>query len=138
MALLAHDLQEDKAGELYLLHPLRVMLNPDLSTPTEQIVAVLHDVIEDSNITYKDLLLSFGREVADAVDALSRRNGETYDDFIRRCYRCPIARKVKLADIEDNLRSRIAIPEPAEKTAARRAKYRKAQKYLMGLGMDYD
>lgn len=102
LACSAHDGQTDKAGEPYILHPLRVM--QAMTTKTDRIVAVLHDVAEDVEYGW-DLIHGgeFSDEVVDAVDALTRREGESYEDFIQRCAANPIARRVKLADIADNL-----------------------------------
>ncbi len=97
-----HRGQVDKSGNAYILHPLRVMLG--FSDDLEMIVAVLHDVMEDCGYGVHELVDSFGREVADAVEALTRREDETYADFILRAKANPIARKVKIADIRDNLR----------------------------------
>lgn len=69
-----------------------------------QVVGYLHDTIEDSPLTTLSALKQiFGWEVADAVDAISRRNDETYFDYIRRCKENPIARVVKIADIKHNM-----------------------------------
>ena len=71
----AHEGQTDKAGKPYILHPLRVMLNVKGGIP-EQCAAVLHDVIEDTDITAEALLeLGFSKEVVDAVVLLTRRRG---------------------------------------------------------------
>lgn len=101
MATQAHSGQTDKQGAPYILHPLRVML----AVPPElRIAAVLHDVVEDTSVTLGAIRAEFGDEVADTVDALSRRDGETYiKDFIARVARHPAARIIKRADIADNL-----------------------------------
>ena len=66
-------------------------------------VAVLHDVVEDKKATLQEVKERFGGQVASAVDALSRRNGESYKDFVRRAAKNPIAKDVKIADIECNM-----------------------------------
>lgn len=102
LACEAHRGQKDKAGQPYILHPLRLMLQFD-STP-EQIVAVLHDVVEDSSVTLEHLReLGFQPEIIDAIDILSRREDESYDEFVERILASPIAIRVKIRDIEDNL-----------------------------------
>jgi GTP pyrophosphokinase len=94
--------QTDKAGETYIRHPLRVMEQMD--SETERVVAVLHDVVEDSAYTLAEIEVEFDRKVREAVDALTKRDGEDYlDDFIPRAASNDIARKVKRADIEDNM-----------------------------------
>lgn len=101
VAVDAHAGQTDKAGETYIRHPLRVMRSMD--SETERIVAVLHDVVEDGDYTSEDIGDQFGPEVRRAVDALTKRDGETYMEFIKRAAENPIARKVKIADLEDNM-----------------------------------
>ena len=102
LALDKHHGQTDKAGEPYILHPLRVMAQ--MQTETEQIVAVLHDVVEDSDVTLDDLRrMGYGEVIVAAVDQLSRRAGESYDEFIERIKPHPLAVRVKLADLRDNM-----------------------------------
>lgn len=100
LASYAHFDKVDKAGEPYILHPLRVMM----SVPPEcRIVAVLHDVVEDSEISLDDLAAEgFSPEVIAALDSVSRRPGEPYMSFIARAGKNPIGRIVKLADLKDN------------------------------------
>ena len=94
--------QEDKAGAPYILHPLRVMLR--MTTEAEMMAAVLHDVVEDTGWTLDGLRREgFPEEVVEAVDCLTRKEGETYDAFISRAGRNDLARRVKLADLEDNM-----------------------------------
>jgi (p)ppGpp synthase/HD superfamily hydrolase len=97
----AHRGQVDKAGQPYILHVLRVMLA--CKRDEQRIAAALHDVVEDCGYLAADLAPEFGDTIADAVDALSRREGETYAAFIDRCALNPIARVVKLADLADNM-----------------------------------
>jgi (p)ppGpp synthase/HD superfamily hydrolase len=102
IAVKAHEGQQDKAGAVYILHPLRMMLK--MESEADMIVAVLHDVVEDSALTLDDLRQQgFPQEVLDAIDSLTRRAGESYAAFIERAGRNPIARRVKLADLEDNM-----------------------------------
>jgi (p)ppGpp synthase/HD superfamily hydrolase len=101
-AVEAHRGQKDRAGAPYILHPLRMMLRAQ--TDAERMAAVLHDVVEDTAWTLDDLRArGFPAEVLAAVDALTRRPGEDYDAFVERAAADPIARRVKLADLEDNL-----------------------------------
>lgn len=101
LAVKAHTGDTDKAGETYIRHPLRVM--QEMETETERVVAVLHDVVEDTPYSLDDIEDRFGPTVTEAVDALTKRNGETYSEFVDRAAANPIARCVKLADIEDNM-----------------------------------
>lgn len=99
----AHYGQKDKAGEDYLLHPLRVASS--METDIERTTAILHDVIEDSKTTIDDLNYHYGfpDEILEAVITLTRKRDETYEDYILRIARNSLAVKIKLADLEDNL-----------------------------------
>lgn len=103
LAIEAHSGQFDKSGQPYIFHPLRVMLA--VEGGIERIVAVLHDVVEDSDVfSMGDISALFGEKVSEAVLALTRCDGENYSEFIKRCAKNDIARRVKIADIKDNLR----------------------------------
>ncbi|WP_316348603.1 HD domain-containing protein [Desulfuromonas acetoxidans] len=110
IAARAHAGATDKGGAPYLFHPLRVMFA--VSGEAAQIVAVLHDVVEDSSVTLEDLSRKgFSPEVVTAVDVLTRRCGESRLQAARRATKNPLARQVKLADVIDNMdMSRIAQP----------------------------
>ncbi|MDP3600953.1 MAG: HD domain-containing protein [Bosea sp. (in: a-proteobacteria)] len=101
----AHRNQTDKAGNPYIAHPFRVALGFIRRGDEERaIIAVLHDVIEDTNITGLDLLRKgFSPAIVEAVKALSRDEGETYEAFIERAAANPLARPVKAADLIDNM-----------------------------------
>lgn len=102
LAMEAHRGQRDKSGEPYVLHVLRVMLR--LDTEAERTVAALHDVVEDTGRTLDDLRsLGYSEEVVTAVACVTKREGEAYEDFVERAASDPIARRVKLADLEDNM-----------------------------------
>jgi (p)ppGpp synthase/HD superfamily hydrolase len=128
IAAMAHEGQVDKTGAPYVLHPLRMMLT--VRTPEARMAAVLHDVVEDTPVTLEELKgEGFPEAVLEAVAALTKREGEDYEAFIRRVAPNPIAREVKLADLRDNSDlSRIA--NPTEKDRARIEKYRRAITYL--------
>ncbi|MDX3664036.1 HD domain-containing protein [Streptomyces sp. ID05-26A] len=102
LATSAHDGQVDKSGRPYIGHPLRVMAS--VTGEHEQMAAVLHDVIEDTEVTAADLL-SRGcpTAVVDAVVALSHLPDEPQEDYLRRVAANPLALSVKRADIGDNL-----------------------------------
>jgi (p)ppGpp synthase/HD superfamily hydrolase len=104
VAVIAHAGQVDKNGEAYILHPLRVMLAVrELGgTPCQQAAAVLHDVLEDCDVSEDFLEQRLTREVNETVDALTHQDGEEYDDFLRRVARTPGALLIKEADIRDN------------------------------------
>jgi (p)ppGpp synthase/HD superfamily hydrolase len=124
----AHRGQKDKAGEPYILHPIRVMLR--VSTTEERIAAVLHDLLEDTPWERTDLEgEGFSAEVLDAVEALTRQPHETYEEFLARAAGDPIAIRVKLADLEDNLDTS-RLPNPTGRDRRRMAKYESARTYL--------
>ena len=127
IAVEAHKGQVDKGGQPYILHPLRVMMSVDLEL--EKIVALLHDVVEDSNWTFEALLAEgFSIEVIEALKSVTKSSdNEDYDSFIQRAIGNPIGRKVKIADIRDNL-DVTRIPELGEKNLQRISKYTKALK----------
>lgn len=102
IALEAHTGQTDRYGTAYILHPLRVMMR--VRDETEKIVAILHDVIEDSSWT-GEMLLREGFEplIVSSVQALSKQPGEDYMDYIQRTTLNPITIQVKLADLADNM-----------------------------------
>jgi len=102
MAVNLHAGQVDKSGQPYILHPLRVMLS--LEGEVDMIVGILHDVVEDCGVGHGDILALFGEDVWSAVIALTRDEDESYEDFIRRAKANEIARRVKIADILDNMR----------------------------------
>ena len=102
IAASAHRGDVDKAGDPYILHPLSLMLQFD--DLDEMIVAVLHDTVEDSSLTLGELKKEgFSDAVIAAVDALTKRDGETYEEFISRLSPNSLARQVKLADLEHNM-----------------------------------
>ena len=113
--------QKDKAGKPYILHPLRMMLR--MRTEAEMTAAVLHDVVEDTGWTLDALRgEGFPEEVIEAVDCLTQREGEAYEDFIERLKPNIIARRVKLADLEDNMDVK-RITQLSERDAQRINKY---------------
>lgn len=126
----AHDGQTDRGGAPYILHPLRVMMA--VEGDRERIVAALHDVAEDCPQWPLARLREqpFSGAVCEALDALTRREGEPYGHFIDRCAADPIARVVKLADLKDNMDiSRIKNPTDADWD--RMLKYARASSTLL-------
>nr|DAN62348.1 MAG TPA: (p)ppGpp synthetase, RelA/SpoT family [Caudoviricetes sp.]DAU48952.1 MAG TPA: (p)ppGpp synthetase, RelA/SpoT family [Caudoviricetes sp.] len=124
-----HANQVDKAGKPYIGH-LQAVVN-NLVEPTEDIVAVawLHDSVEDTETTFDDLIYYFGNSVAQAVDAITKRKGEMYADYLNRVKANPIARLVKIADLSHNMDlSRLL--KITEKDLERKAKYIKAKEFL--------
>ncbi len=124
LAVEAHRGQRDKAGQTYILHPLRVMMR--LETEAERMAAILHDVVEDTPYTLERLrALGYPEEVLGALDCLTKREGESYEAFIERVRPHPLARRVKLADLEDNMDVR-RLPTVGARETERLARYRAA------------
>ncbi len=123
IAVTAHAGQSDKAGAPYILHPLRVMLS--LDGDDDRIVGVLHDVIEDCPGWTMDRLREegFSKAVLDALAHVTKLSeDEEYTAFISRAAGNPIARRVKRADLLDNLDVR-RLPSVSEKDGRRLSKY---------------
>lgn len=126
-----HRQQRDKNGEPYVLHVLRVMVS--VHGDTERIAAVLHDVPEHMRHPRRRLeqiRAEYGCEVGDAVDAMTRRRGEQYSDYIERCAQNELAVTVKLADIADNLDPRRLALLPAETREPLHERYEAARERL--------
>lgn len=103
IAVEAHNSHIDKAGHPYILHPLRVMFQQ--RDPQAMMVAVLHDVIEDTGLTLEALSrMGMPPDVIEAVDALTHRENEPYDAYLRRVRSNALALRVKRADMRDNMR----------------------------------
>jgi hypothetical protein len=125
IAARAHSGQRDKGGAVYILHPLRLMLR--LSSADARIAAVLHDVVEDSTVTLDSLREEgFSEHVLAAIESLTRREGEDYNDFIDRVAQNSIARQVKIEDLKDNGDLSRLGRKPSERDLERQAKYAKA------------
>lgn len=103
IAVTAHAGQKEKGGAAYITHPLRLMTAVD--GDEAKIVAVLHDVIEDTTVTLEDLRREgFSETVLSAVTCVTHCRDEPYADYVVRCKGNPLARQVKLADLTDNSR----------------------------------
>jgi (p)ppGpp synthase/HD superfamily hydrolase len=101
IAARAHAGQLDKQGMPYILHPIRVMMA--VQSVDAKMIAVLHDVLEDTLVTEADLRRDgFSELVVSGVLAVTRRKGESYTDFVIRASQHGLAREVKLADLADN------------------------------------
>jgi len=110
--------------EPYVLHPLRIMLCfRDL---VDQMAAVLHDAIEDSDLEVRDLVeAGYPAEVVAAVDCLTHRTDESYDEYIERLAANEVARRVKIADLTENLANNLRFPDRLS-NAERIARYEAA------------
>ncbi len=124
LAVEAHRGQKDKAKAPYILHPLRVMIR--MENDTDRIVAVLHDVLEDSDVTVRGLQKAgYSTDIVEAITYLTGSKEEEYDQFIERVKRNTLAIKINIADLEDNLNFE-RIKEPNEDDLRRYERYRRA------------
>jgi (p)ppGpp synthase/HD superfamily hydrolase len=128
IAIEAHAGQRDRYDQPYILHPIRVMQS--VENPIEKICAILHDVVEDTDWTLELLKKEgFPVVVLKALDCLTKREGEEYQNYVRRASQNPIARQVKLADLKDNMTlQRIDSLNPGD--YKRLQKYHEAWKFL--------
>lgn len=132
LASLAHHGQEDKAGANYIHHPCRVAERVKAAggDGSVQAVAWLHDTLEDTALTLGDLrVCGFSNQIIDAVDCLTRRFASSrperyHAEFIERIKHNPIARMVKIADLQDNLSRLDSLPSGEAEGMKRR--YEKA------------
>lgn len=140
-ATTAHKGQVDKAGEPYILHPLRVMFTFPSYRPKHRMVAVMHDAIEDSNFTYFDLKeLGCPEDVAYAVAIMDSKAyfkehpklpfDIKYLEYVRNVATDSLAREVKIQDILDNLSMERMLRLPPEKQTMLYEKYTPALKIL--------
>ena len=129
LALEIHAGQVDKAGKPYILHPLRLMSK--FSTDDEMITALMHDVVEDGDITLADLEnLGFSKNVVSAIDCLTKRDNESYEAFISRINQNSLAKKIKIEDLKDNM-DLTRLDSISDKDIARVKKYHKALSVLL-------
>jgi hypothetical protein len=127
----AHEGQKDKEGLPYILHPLRVMSR--VEGEQAQIVAVLHDVVEDTKVTLDDLRRAgFSETILEAVRCVTHRKDQPYADYVVGCKHNPIARQVKLGDLADNCRldRTILRPQRLQPDLARIHRYVLSYKFL--------
>ena len=127
IAVDSHSGQTGKNGDPYILHPLRMMFQ--LDTTEERIVAVLHDTIEKTDVDLNYLKVTgFSEQILFAVDSLSRRPDEDYDNYIQRVSKNKLATKVKVIDLNDNISS--LRRESKKMNSNNYQKYQKALDYL--------
>lgn len=131
IAYQAHHGQVDKAGVPYIFHPLH--LAETMEDEYTCCAALLHDTVEDTNVTLEQLEAEFPNEVVEAVRLLTHDPDTDYYDYVRAIRDNPIAMKVKLADLAHNSdESRFAgVQVPAERIGYFRDKYAKAKAILL-------
>ena len=133
LAVEKHRGQRDKNDRPYILHPLRVLHRLDWNAPeSARIAAVLHDVVEDTDVTLDELReRGFPEEAVRAIGLLTKHEGESYAQFIERLLPDPIARMVKRADLEDNMDIR-RLERVGDKERERLDRYRAAWTRIVG------
>lgn len=131
IASCAHKNQKRRNGEAYINHPLRVMAK--MTTEAEQCVAILHDVVEDTHVTLDDLRVFFTPEIVEAVKLLTKTDKccYSYFEYIEAIAKNPLARAVKIADLEDNMDIR-QLPILGDDDFIRLRKYHLAYQILTG------
>lgn len=128
LVLKNHSNQVDKGGNPYVEHPIWIMSN--VKGQKCKITALLHDIIEDTDLTINDLKeYGFDEEIIEAVRLLTRENGVSYNEYIKRLITNPIASKVKLKDLEHNM-DLTRLKEVSEKDIKRQEKYKKVHKFI--------
>jgi len=119
----AHDGQFDKGGAPYILHPLKVMHYLKSSDEELMCIALGHDVIEDTSVTYKDLRdAGISERVILGIRAMTKQPGQTLEEYKEQIFASPDAMKVKMADLRHNSDIR-RLKGVTEKDIARMAKY---------------
>ena len=120
----AHKAQLDKSGMPYVFHPCH--LAEQMKDETTTVVALLHDVIEDTDYTFNDLIaMGFDGAIIEAIELMTHEEGVPYMDYVEKIKSNPIAREVKLADLRHNS-DLSRLDAPTEKDKMRVEKYRKA------------
>ena len=129
IAVEAHAGAKDRGGKAYILHPISVMMRCE--TDEEKIVAILHDVVEDTDWTFDSLREEgFTETIIEALKTVTKHSeDEDYDEFIQRSLKNEIGRKVKIADLRENL-DVTRIGELTDKDVERINKYKRALKTL--------
>ena len=126
-----HQSQKDKNGEPYILHPMRVAAS--LHTLEEKVVALLHDVLEDTDTTADELLAcGVTPEQIEALLLLTHEKEEPYLTYLARAKENPLALAVKLADLADNSNPERLAKLPEQTAERLRLKYETAYTFLLG------
>ena len=129
LAVKKHKNQTDKVGNPYILHPLHVMEN--VKNKDAKIVAILHDIIEDTDVT-EDYLLEIGisKHIVDAVVLLTHNDNTEYQEYIKNLSSNQLAKEVKIADLQHNMDLK-RLPILKEKDLNRNRKYQIAYHFLI-------
>lgn len=133
IAAKAHAGSKDKQGGPYILHPVRVMMG--VESEATQIVAILHDVVEDTNVSLDDIRKEgFSEEIIEALDLVTHRKDQPYSEYVIGCKSNDIARQVQLSDLRDNanLNRMLLRPDKLEGDFARIGRYVHSYRFLNG------
>lgn len=129
IAVKAHAGQKDKSGEPYIFHPIRVMGR--CSSPKAKIVALLHDTVEDTSVTFEELKSAgFTDDVLESLRLVTHEKDVPYDDYIEGLIHDPVSVEVKIADLEDNSDIR-RLKEIGVKDVERLKKYLRTHRRLV-------
>lgn len=123
----AHQGQVDKAGVPYIFHPTH--LAEQMDTETECIIALLHDVVEDTDVTFEELEKEFNTEIIEVLKLLTRDKDTDYMKYIENLKVNPIAKKIKIADINHNA-DETRLDKITATDIIRREKYKRALELL--------
>ena len=128
LCMVKHWKQKDKAGKRYVWHPIHVMIN--VKGYNEKIVALLHDIVEDTEVTVPDLKnLKFSKEVIEAVDVITKKKDQEYFSYLKSIKDNSIAKKVKIEDLKHNSDLK-RLRSITQNDIDRAIKYKKAIDYL--------
>lgn len=127
IAYKAHEGQTDKAGVPYIFHPIHIAEQMD--SEESCVVALLHDVIEDSDITLEILSKYFNDDIIAALRVLTKKENDDYVMYIKRVKTNKLATKVKIKDLEHN-RDLTRLDEVIDRDKKRSMKYWEAIRYL--------
>jgi len=127
IATKAHKNQKDRAGKDYIHHPKTVASY--VKNDKEKIVAWLHDVIEDTNITLKELSEYFTQDIIKAINIITKKKNQSYETYLINIKKNKLARNVKLADLKHNSNLK-RLKNPSFVDIVRNQKYMKAIEYL--------
>lgn len=123
----AHANQFDKAGVPYIFHPIH--LAEQMDTEIECIIALLHDVVEDTKVTFEQLEKEFSKEIIEILKLLTHDKETDYMEYVKKIKENPIAKKIKKADIIHNA-DETRLETITENDILRREKYQKALEIL--------
>jgi len=137
LAVILHKKQLDKDGLPVIYHPIFVMNSMDLGDTDGRKVAILHDIVEDTDCTVKYLrAMGFANHIVDAVAAITHLECKSYLEYIERVKKNAISKRVKLKDIDHNMaRSKAALVRDVGDLAKMKKAQRRIDKYTMALGI---